>query len=56
MPMTVREAIAACYDVENMQPEGKEVADAYKAGYLQSPTENLYLIAYLLHQLNTKGQ
>lgn len=50
--MTIKEALKSIPDSSELQPTGQEVADAYSRGMLQDPTENLYLITWLLHLVN----
>lgn len=54
MTLTILEALAASKksDTDKLQPEGREIALAYANGELQDSAENIYLIAWLLHELN----
>jgi hypothetical protein len=51
--MTIEEAFEASrkMDTRDVQPEGREVADWYERAD-PSPTDMLYLVAYLLHDRN----
>ena len=53
---TIREALKAIPGSEHMQPEGRDVADAYREGLLGDATQNLYLIAFLLHEVNATAE
>lgn len=52
--MTLKEAIKNIPNSSRFQPEGREVADAYRDGTLQNLEQCIYLIAFLLHQLNLR--
>ncbi len=54
--MNIEEAILRVPPSEDMQPEGADVSNSYRLGKLQTVEECLYVIAFLLHEVNSIGE